>query len=253
MTDKVLGGFTMWARQTLENEIFYKKPAEWFKIWFYIINKVNHTENKQFKKGQGFFKYEWIAESCAVSKTQIDHCIRWLKVATQIATQKATRGLVITVLNYDTYQSLQTYKSDTKSDTKSETEAKQKRNRSDTINKNDKNNKDIITSNNICSWIKNFEIYRENTKQKFMALEQDKEYIAKLQTFFPNYNIITSIRKGYNGYWGKEAGWRNKIKAAKKAIKEHGSYVIDWKTTLLNNLEMSRVFYTKEELKLQMQ
>ena len=250
---KVSGGATIWARQTLESEIFYKKPAEWFKIWFYIINKVNHTENKQFKRGQGFFKYEWIAESCAVSKTQIDHCLRWLKVAKQIATQKATRGLVITVLNYDTYQSLQTYKSDTKSDTKSETEAKQKRNRSDTINKNDKNDKDIITSNNIYSWIKNFEIYRENTKQAFMALEQDKDYIAKLQTFYPNYNIINSIRKSYSGYWGKEAGWRNKIKAAKKAIKEHGSYVIDWKTTLLNNLEMSRVFYTKEELKLQMQ
>jgi len=112
--------------------------------------------------------------------------------------------------------------------------------------------KDIIINDNIYSWIKNFEIYRENTKQAFMALEQDKDYIAKLQTFYPNYNILLSLRKSYSGYWGKEAGWRNKIKAAKKAIKEHGSYVIDWKTTLLNNLEMSRVFYTKEE-KLQMQ
>ena len=113
--------------------------------------------------------------------------------------------------------------------------------------------KDIIIDNNIYSWINNFSIYKESTKQTFMSLEQDKEYIAKLQTFYPNCNIITSIRKGYSGYWGKETGWHNKIKAAKKAIKEHGSYVIDWKTTLLNNLEMSRVFYTKEELKLQIQ
>ena len=108
--------------------------------------------------------------------------------------------------------------------------------------------KDIIINDNIYSWIKNFEIYRENTKQAFMALEQNKDYIAKLQIFFPNYNIITSIRKGYNGYWGKEAGWRNKIKAAKKAIKEKGSYVIDWKTTLINNLDKSKVYYTKDEL-----
>ena len=113
--------------------------------------------------------------------------------------------------------------------------------------------KDIIIDNNIYSWINNFSIYKESTKQTFMALEQDKEYIAKLQTFYPNCNIITSIRKGYSGYWGKETGWHNKIKAAKKAIKEHGSYVIDWKTTILNNLDKSKVFYTKEELKLQIQ
>ena len=81
-----------------------------------------------------------------------------------------------------------------------------------------------------------------------MALEQDKDYIAKLQTFYPNYNIINSIRKGFSGFWGKEAGWMNKIETAKKAIKKNGKYVIDWKTTLINTLEISRVFYTKEEL-----
>ena len=81
-----------------------------------------------------------------------------------------------------------------------------------------------------------------------MALENDKKYIAKLQTFYPNYNIINSIRKGYDGYWGVETGWMKKRAAAKKAIKENGSYVINWKTTLLNTLEISRVFYTKEEL-----
>ena len=110
MEEKILGGATLWARQTLESEIFCKKHAEWFKIWFYIVNKVNHIETKDFKRGQGFFNYEWIAESCDTSKMRIDHCIRWLKVtkqiATQKATQKATRGLVITVLNYDTYQIL---------------------------------------------------------------------------------------------------------------------------------------------------
>ena len=111
MENKLLNcDVTFWAKQTLESEIFCKKHAEWFKIWFYIVNKVNHIETKDFKRGQGFFKYEWIVESCDTSKMRIDHCIRWLKVTKQIATQKATRGFVITVLNYDTYQSLQTYK-----------------------------------------------------------------------------------------------------------------------------------------------
>ena len=33
---KVNGGATLWARQTIESEIFFWKPAGWFKIWFFI-------------------------------------------------------------------------------------------------------------------------------------------------------------------------------------------------------------------------
>ena len=122
-----------------ESKIFSDKPDRWFKIWFYIVNKVNHKDTKSFKRGSCFTKYEWISESTKASKNEIDHCIRFLKSATMIATQKATRGMYITVLNYDKYQNLDNYKSDTKSDTLGDLKAKQKRNRSDTINKNGKN------------------------------------------------------------------------------------------------------------------
>lgn len=132
-------GATIWARKTLDSNIFYNKPAEWFKIWFYIVSKVNHKDNKQFKRGQCLLKYEWIEEKCSVSKNQVDHFIRWAKSATQIATQKTTQGFIITVLNYNKYQDFNTYKSDKKSDAESEMKAKQKRNESDTINNNDNN------------------------------------------------------------------------------------------------------------------
>ena len=98
-------GFTMWARQILDSDIFYR-PGDWFKIWYYIISKVNYADTELFKKGQGFFKYKWIAESCLVSESQVEHCIKWLKAAGQIATHKSTRGVVITVLNWNAYQSL---------------------------------------------------------------------------------------------------------------------------------------------------
>ena len=252
MAKEKTNGFTLWSRQTLESKIFYK-PGDWFKIWFYIISKVNHADTELFKKGQGFFKYKWIAESCFVSEAQVEHCIRWLKSAEQIATQKTTRGVVITVLNYGDYQGSQKRKEDTKSGT----EAELQRDRGATINNkvnkeikdnNNNSNNNVIIESDVYDWIRNFSIYQENTKKAFMALEQDKDYIAKLQTFYPNYNITNSIRKGYSGFWGVEAGWMKKRAAAKKAIKENGSYVINWKTTLLNTLEISRVFYTKEEL-----
>ena len=134
---KIDGGATLWARKTLESEIFTGKPAEWFKIWFYVVNKANHSDNKSLKRGQCFLKYDRITEATRANRHQIDHFIRWAKKERMLATQKATRGMVVTVLNYDEYQTLGNYKSDTESDLK----ATQKRHRSDTINKNDKNDK----------------------------------------------------------------------------------------------------------------
>ena len=96
-------------------------------------------------------RYEWIMEKTKANKNEIDHCIRWLKSATMIATRKATRGFTLNILNYNGYQSLENYKSDTKSDSKSEMKAKQKRNESDTINKNDNNDKNEIMKKEILS------------------------------------------------------------------------------------------------------
>ena len=141
---KIDGGATIWARQTIDSEIFYNKPEKWFKIWFYLVNKVNYEDSKQFPKGSCFMKYEWIMEKTKATRNEVDHCIRWLKSATMIETQKAIRGFTVNVLKYPDFQNLQNYKSDTKNNTKSETKAKQKRNKSDTISKNLKNDKKVL-------------------------------------------------------------------------------------------------------------
>lgn len=141
------GGATLWARKTLESEIFKNKPDKWFKIWFYIVNKIKFKTNGVDTRGSAFIKYEWIEENCTATQSEVDHCIRFLKSATQIATRKATRGMIITVLNYEIYQNINSYKSDTKSDIIGEVKAKQKRNKSDTILKN--GNKDIKVKESI--------------------------------------------------------------------------------------------------------
>ena len=136
---KINGGATIWARQTIDSDIFYNKPDKWFKIWFYLVNKANHKDNKELKRSNCFMKYEWIMEKTKATKNEVDHCIRWLKSAKQITTQTATRGFIIEVLNYGKFQQLENYKSDIKSEAIGETKAKQKRNKSDTIYKNVKN------------------------------------------------------------------------------------------------------------------
>ncbi len=137
---KINGGATIWARQTIDSDIFYDKPDVWFKIWFYLVNQVNHKDDKRFKRGSCFLKYEWIMDKTGATYNQVKHCLEYLKSAKQIATQKKTRGMLLTVINYDFYQTLDNYYYE-ESQTERKTKARQKPDRSHTINKNDKNDK----------------------------------------------------------------------------------------------------------------
>lgn len=139
---EVDGGAILLARQSIESDIFYWKPAEWFKIWIYILLNVNHKDTKLFKRGIGYFC--WTKEKPylkGITKHQWHECIRWLKNETQITTQKTTRGVIITVVNYKRYQTLKNYKTNTKNNTPTEAQPKHNRSTTDTINKNGKNGK----------------------------------------------------------------------------------------------------------------
>jgi len=127
----IQSGATIWARQTIESDIFFDKPDKWFKIWFYLVNMVNFKDTKQFARGSGFTKYELIMHATGATKNQIDSFIRYAKEQSMLSTQKTTRGMVVTVTNYNTYQKLDNYKTDTQT----ETQPKHNRNTTDTIQK----------------------------------------------------------------------------------------------------------------------
>lgn len=141
---KINGGATLWARQTIDSDIFYNKPNVWFKIWFYLVNQVNHKDDKRFKRGSCFLKYEWIMDKTGATKNQVKHCIEYLKKDKMLATQKATRGFIVKVLNYNTFQTLENYKKPQEKESKRNTKGTQKEHRSHTINKYDKNGKNEI-------------------------------------------------------------------------------------------------------------
>jgi hypothetical protein len=71
---------------------------------------------------------------------------------------------------------------------------------------------------------------------------ENPEIIKKEERLCPGVNVKLTIEKGFQRFWGTEAGWENK--KAKK-IKE-----INWERTIRNSIDqkMNRVYYTKEEL-----
>ena len=181
--EKIEGGAILIARQIIESEIFVWKPPIWLKIWLYILAKVNWKDGKKLKRGQGLFKYENIMDATGATKSSVDHCLRYLKKEQMLATRKATRGMVVTVIKYEDYQDIDRYRSDTKSDLK----AIQKRHRSDTISKEgeerekrEEENKGIFPE-----WIpqEEFEEYRKmrNTIKKPMTDSIVKYAIKELE------------------------------------------------------------------------
>jgi len=130
-------GATIWARQTIDSEIFKDKSHVWFKIWFYLITRMHFADNGKLNRGQRQLKYEWISDATGATKHQIDMFIRWAKKSQMLTTHKTTRGMVVTICNYDYYQDLDNYKTDTETEMK----PKQNRNRNDTILKKEKKEK----------------------------------------------------------------------------------------------------------------
>jgi len=119
------GGATLWARSTIESDIFYNKPAAWFKIFFYIVQKVNYYNGKQLKRGEGYFCFTREKEGLKwVKETQWHKCIKWLKLAKMITTHKTTRGNIIFVLNYDKYQTINTYKGEAQGEAQIQAQSK---------------------------------------------------------------------------------------------------------------------------------
>ena len=191
---KIDGGATLWARQTIDSDIFCNKPDVWFKIWFYLVSKANHKDNKQFKRGTCFMKYEWIMGATRATYNQVKHCLEYLKSATQIATQKKTRGILVTIINYDFYQNLDNYYY-AKSQTKRKTKARQKPDRSHTILKNDKNDKNDKKKKESDIFLKAWKDFKEMRRKikKPMTEKAEEMLLNNLNKLSDDYTVQVAI------------------------------------------------------------
>lgn len=141
----IKGGYYIKARCIQESEIAHAPPHA-REIWDWILLQANHKDTATCKRGQCIRTYKDIQEGLSwfigyrkmkYKKHQCENALKWLRKATMITTTKTTRGIVITVCNYDKFQDPKNYECYTKADTK----ATIKLQPPDTINKNDKKEK----------------------------------------------------------------------------------------------------------------
>ncbi len=143
------GGYILQPRKVDESQIMHEPPCT-RELWFYILRKVNHADSDipEIKRGQGFFRYADIMDDLCwyvgyrkqtYSKTQIAKSLRRLREGNMVATAKTTRGVLVTVLNYDFYQDPKNYEGNSEGNTKA-TRRQQCDNTINKKNKEEKNN-----------------------------------------------------------------------------------------------------------------
>ena len=110
------GGYYIKARKIQESEIS-NAPPHIREIWDLLLMKCNYV-NGRLKRGECLISYKQIQEDLSwyvgwrkhsYTKGQCEIAMKWLRKTTMITTRKTTRGMVVTVCNYEYYQDPKNY------------------------------------------------------------------------------------------------------------------------------------------------
>ena len=138
-------GWARFHRQIFEWE-WYTDPNT-FRLFFHLVLMVNHTDNywrgQLIKRGQKVTSYNKLSNQLDLSVQQIRTSIKKLESTHEITRTSTNKNTLITVVNYDIYQSEKknSNKQSNKQSNNQITNEQQTNNNQITTNKNDKNDK----------------------------------------------------------------------------------------------------------------
>lgn len=114
-------GFIIFPRVFYSNELA-EKPPHFREIWFWLLKEANHSDQKIngniIKRGQLYTSYDKIIDGLkwyvgrkkyTYKKHQVERAFKHFSAAARLTTQQATRGMVVTICNYDYYQTADNY------------------------------------------------------------------------------------------------------------------------------------------------
>tara|TARA_Y100001938_G_C8098070_1_gene439547 strand:- start:5150 stop:5899 length:750 start_codon:yes stop_codon:yes gene_type:complete len=181
-------------------------------LFIHLLLKANHKDanwrGKIIKRGQTFTSIKHLSSEINLTYKQIRTSLGKLKRTGEIVIQGANDGTLISVINYDTYQTNELTEGNPKVKPKAikgQAKVKQRATNNNNNNKNNKDNKDKFNS----------EIFSEKNKQKYGTQLLDEFYLfyseptqdgkkMKFQTFdtwSTAGRLATWSKKDYNGYY----------------------------------------------------
>lgn len=212
---RIKGGYYIKAR-CIQNSDIAQAPPHIREIWDWLLKECNHSDKKVADKiisrGQCIRSYKDIIDGLkwyvgyrkmTYSKSNCETAMKWLTKRNMITTKKTTRGIIITICNYNYYQDPENYENHTETGNEATIEPQS----SHTINKKEKkekkeNNKEIIYPEwlDISLW-NDFKDHRKKLR-KPLTLKAEDILLTKLgalkeQGHEPRNLLITAIERGW--------------------------------------------------------
>ena len=113
----IQGGFILIARK-LAGNFLMGKPALWLKLWVWMLLQARFRDSNGLKRGQFITTIDQMCDAMAhqigyrkkrPSRDEIRSAYEAFAKTLMITTTKTTRGMIITILNYDEYQNPKNY------------------------------------------------------------------------------------------------------------------------------------------------
>ena len=149
--DKIVGGYYIKARKIQESKIA-RQPPYVREIWDWLLKEANHTDAKingtMIERGQLLRTFKDIQKGLywmigyrkmSYKKWQCEKSMKFLREQGMVTTMRTTRGILITIVNYDYYQTPKNYESNRKATARVTREQRL----ASTINKNGNNDKNV--------------------------------------------------------------------------------------------------------------
>lgn len=115
--EAIKGGYILLARKLLKSGIM-EKPPLYLKLFVWMLLQASFKDHGKLRRGQFFTSYEGMRNAMAYkvgyrsskpSVKEIRGVTKFLTTAGMIVSTRVTHGMLITILNYDYYQSAQNY------------------------------------------------------------------------------------------------------------------------------------------------
>lgn len=116
-TSQIDGGYIVLAKKTLDSDL-WSTPPLYMKLWLWMLMKANWKDRDKLKRGQFFTSIEEMRQAMSYkigyrkitpTRDEIRSAYEAFTKTTMITTTKTTRGMVITICNYELYQNKKNY------------------------------------------------------------------------------------------------------------------------------------------------
>jgi hypothetical protein len=157
MPPEIPGGFFLMARKIGTSDLM-EAPPLWSKLWLWMLSRATYKDTGNLKRGQFITTIKEMQEAMSYrvgyrkespTKKQIRRAYEGFVEGTMIVTTKVTRGMIITILNYNKYQTARNYEGHSEGHNEIPTKGKLRAHVSKEVKEKRKNTADIVLNHYI--------------------------------------------------------------------------------------------------------